>query len=153
MKITIRATFALLLIAFCWAFFTSGIHPQFHDFSDVKKIQIEIYPRNEINWPHKSYQKEIEENPDRAYFAKTLHTQKEVEEFDELLGVTWDGYFPLHSYETGTTTCYISIYRNDGSRDWLSLSEYEWGNAGEPPERVWRFIRQTMSEPVAGGNG
>ncbi len=151
MKRSFGKLFLALVLSVCfWVFMFSGIHPQFHDFSDVEKIVIKVRPSGETGWPNEVYrvdnQNHSEGNPYAlTIYEKTLETREEIDELNDVLGITWDGFIPLHSYESGTTTCDIKIFRKDGRRSILWMSEKEWGSAGRPPERVWQYIRKIMS--------
>ncbi len=126
-----------------WAIVFSGIHPQFHDLSDAKEIIIRVFPRNEVGWPSESYRTSAK--GERAIYEKRITDKNEIKSIEDALGITWDGLVPLHSYETGTTTCSITIVELNGEEERLRFSETEWGSSGRPSERIKNYIRKSMS--------
>jgi hypothetical protein len=143
MKAASKLIGMLACILAAWVLGFSGMHPEFHDFSDAKEVIIKVHPRNEIGWPSESYKRDGSYKT--AYYERRITDAQEIKALEDVLGVTWDGIFPLHSYETGTTTCSITIVRKNGQKTILLFSEDEWGSAGRPPERIKRYIKTLMS--------
>lgn len=138
-----KAASKLICVLGAWVLFTSGMHPEFHDFSDAKEVIIKIRPRNEVGWPSESFKRDGAYG--KPYYERRITDAQEIKTLKDVVGVTWDGIIPLHSYESGTTTYSITIVKHHGQQELLLFSEREWGSAGRPPERIKRYIRKLMS--------
>jgi len=144
MKVILKYKWVFVLLAFVWLFVFSGSHPQFHNFDDVKEIVITIHARNESGWPKETF-KDVERSDQySSVYSLTLTDQDEIQELADVIGITWDGIIPLHSYDSGTTTYRILIIKNSGERNSLLFTELEWGGSGSPPKRIIEHVRKIM---------
>jgi len=131
----------ILTLLGVWLVIFGGIHPQVHKSKDVKEIIISVADFDESdNWPNETYRM-----TDTKSYERILSTQKEIDEFINVLGVTWDGIFPLNSHESGSPYYRVYIIRNKGNKKMLYFNNIEWGARGETPKRISEYMKKIMS--------
>ena len=138
---------AILLGVVVWLLLFGGAYPQFHRFQDVRMILIRVTDIDESdNWPNPIYRKtDVVLGREQVFYERILTSQEEIEEFRDVLGVTWDGFLPPNSHELATgPRCNISIVQGDGSVDSIMFTHRDWGNAGVTPKRMTDYMKTIM---------
>lgn len=139
----------ILFVFIVWFLFLGGAYPQFHHFQDVNKVVIRVTDINENdNWPNPIYRKiniDLDLDREQVFYERILTDEKEIDEFRNVLGVTWDGFFPENSHELASgPRCNIKIVQSDGSVDSIIFTHRDWGNAGVTPKRMIDYMKMIM---------
>ncbi|MHC4118416.1 MAG: hypothetical protein ACYSWO_13020 [Planctomycetota bacterium] len=98
------------------------------------------------DWPNPIYRKtNILYDREQVFYERVLTAEEEIDEFRNVLGVTWDGLLPANSHELTTgPQCSIEIIQSDGSVDSIMFTHREWGNAGVTPKRMIEYMKTIM---------
>lgn len=137
----------IIVIAFIlWFILSGGLHPEFHRFQGVTKVVLRVTHCEDTNaWPNSEYK--VTTNmygKDVTFYERHLTQAEEIADLRETLGVTWDGYVPLHSYESPGPRYTIYIVDSNGHTQILFFSTYEWGSAGSTPKRMIDYMKEQM---------
>lgn len=146
-KHTVYIFGSIVLGVLVWILLLGGTYPQFYHFQDVTKIVIRVTDIDEDdNWPNPIYRKiDVVFDREWVFYERILTAPAEIDQFRNVLGVTWDGFIPLNSHElTMGPRCNIKIVRNDGSVDSLIFNNREWGRAGVTPKRMIDYMKSIM---------
>ena len=147
MKKIIKVLCILILLAAFWVFFLSMIYPQFHNFKNITQIVIRVYDQDETDtWPNPKYKTTaIQHETEQIFFERILTKQQDIENFRKALGITWDGFVPVNSYETPGPRYTVDMMGPDGQTRHLFFSDSQWGYAGSTPKRIIKHINKIMS--------
>jgi hypothetical protein len=133
----------LPILIMSWLFSGAKV-PHFNDFSNVQQINVQINPH--IRGHHFSSKYETKNENGRIMYEKCITNKSDIDAIAQTMWLTWDGFFPLHSYESGHPTYSMQIIRVNREKEHFFFSDVEWGMSGYTPEALVSYIKKLFSE-------
>lgn len=118
--------------------------PSSNDFSDVKKVEILLsdYLADD-GWPNKKWRvSQSRVNNGWGRYERMLVSEEDIKTFEQVFGRTWDGLFPLNSYEGMSFYVDIKIHRINGDIDRFQFTDKEWGVSSKTNEKLLHRFKE-----------
>ena len=142
MKLTIKIFFPILIVILVYLVF--GKFPDFHNYKDIDRIIIKTTIREYNNWPDMIYLIKDRIKRPGFPFEIILTNNNQFNEFKKALGITWDGIFPLNSFEDYNEYYIVTICFKNNKNKIIQFTEKEWGSSGKTPKIFLDYLKKLM---------